>query len=203
MGTLHRRDALKQTAALLGATVAGGATWSLSGCAREPPPEDPPLPSPSFQPEHFTVLQALIVQAVAERIIPEDDRPGATSAGVPAFIERMVHHVYRPDERDRFIAGIAKLYEACLVDHGLPYWACPPDIQTERLHRLAAQAQNSRHEWSQTGAAPFFIQVRELTIQGFCTSEAGATRVMAYTPTPGPFQGCVPLEQIGRAWATG
>ncbi len=48
---------------------------------------------------------------------------------------------------------------------------------------------------------PFFRTMKELTLVGFYTSEAGATRELRHAPVPGRFEGCVPLDQIGRAWA--
>jgi gluconate 2-dehydrogenase gamma chain len=44
--------------------------------------------------------------------------------------------------------------------------------------------------------------MKELTLLGFFTSEAGATKVLQYNQVPGPFKGCVPLTEVGKAWAT-
>jgi len=43
--------------------------------------------------------------------------------------------------------------------------------------------------------------MKELTLVGYYTSEAGAVRELRHAPVPGRFEGCVPLDQIGRAWA--
>ena len=48
----------------------------------------------------------------------------------------------------------------------------------------------------------FFITLRELTTIGYFTSKSGATIALRYDPVPGPYLGCVPLKEIGRAWAT-
>jgi gluconate 2-dehydrogenase gamma chain len=48
---------------------------------------------------------------------------------------------------------------------------------------------------------PFFRTMKELTLVGYYTSEIGATRELRHAPVPGRFEGCVPLDQIGRAWA--
>jgi len=48
----------------------------------------------------------------------------------------------------------------------------------------------------------FFRVLKELTVVGFCTSEAGATKFLKYAANPGPFKGDVPYSQIGKAWAT-
>src|SRR2546428_751816 len=48
---------------------------------------------------------------------------------------------------------------------------------------------------------PFFRTMKELTLVGYYTSEIGATRELRHAPVPGRFEGCVPLDRIGRAWA--
>jgi gluconate 2-dehydrogenase gamma chain len=46
---------------------------------------------------------------------------------------------------------------------------------------------------------PFILQLNEMTLLGFFTSEVGATQVLQYDPVPGPFKGCVPLKEVGKA----
>jgi len=33
-------------------------------------------------------------------------------------------------------------------------------------------------------------------------TEVGADEELIYDPVPGDFQGCIPFEDVGRAWAT-
>ena len=40
-----------------------------------------------------------------------------------------------------------------------------------------------------------------LALLGYYTSEPGATRELQFNPTPGRFEGCVPMSRIGRAWS--
>ena len=49
---------------------------------------------------------------------------------------------------------------------------------------------------------PFVLKVKELVLVGYFTSEPGATQVLQYNPVPGPFKGCVPYAEVGKAWAT-
>ena len=46
------------------------------------------------------------------------------------------------------------------------------------------------------------LVVKELTTLGFFTTEAGATKLLRYDATPGPYRGDIPLSQVGREWAT-
>jgi hypothetical protein len=44
--------------------------------------------------------------------------------------------------------------------------------------------------------------LKELTVLGYCTSETGATRAMAYEKVPGEYRGCIDLKPGQKAWAT-
>jgi hypothetical protein len=46
------------------------------------------------------------------------------------------------------------------------------------------------------------VELKELTLLGFFTSEPGATEVLQYNQVPGPYKGCVPLTEVGKQWAT-
>jgi len=46
--------------------------------------------------------------------------------------------------------------------------------------------------------------MKELTLLGFFSSQAGATQVLQYEAVPGGFQACIPIAQAGngKQWAT-
>ena len=48
---------------------------------------------------------------------------------------------------------------------------------------------------------PFFRQLKELTLAGYYTSEAGATEELQWLAAPGKWTADAPLAEIGRAWA--
>lgn len=50
-------------------------------------------------------------------------------------------------------------------------------------------------------APPFFRQLKELTLAGYYTSEAGATEELQYNAVMGRYDPDVPLSEIGHAWA--
>lgn len=50
-------------------------------------------------------------------------------------------------------------------------------------------------------APPFFRQLKELTLAGYYTSEAGATQELQWLAAPGKWTSDAPLSEIGRAWA--
>jgi gluconate 2-dehydrogenase gamma chain len=190
LSEMQRRRLLELTALATGAL-------SLHGChsARAPLPAER---SPGFDPTLFTREQALCAEDLAEIIIPEGETPGARSAGVAAFIESFVRDVYEEPQQRAFLGALEQLAARALEQHARPFFACTPAEQSALFFALAAESAPS------AGGPPFFFarSFRELCIRGYCSSRLGATRVLQYEPTPGEFQGCVPLASIGKAWAT-
>ena len=48
----------------------------------------------------------------------------------------------------------------------------------------------------------FFRILKDYTVEGYCTSAAGATKGLAYLYIPGSFHGCIPLQPGQKGWAT-
>ncbi len=48
----------------------------------------------------------------------------------------------------------------------------------------------------------YFRMMKELTLWGYFTSEAGATKALRYVAVPGKYEGCIPYKKGDKAWAT-
>ena len=131
------------------------------------------------------LLQTLT--AACERIIPADDTPGATAAGVPAFIDRMLTDWYDPPERTRVMAGIESLDTLGRARHSRAFVACTPAEQDAILLEL-----------DRDGPAHWFGTVKYLTIWGYFTSEVGLVRELGQWPSPGRYDGCAPYSPRPR-----
>ena len=46
--------------------------------------------------------------------------------------------------------------------------------------------------------AGFFRLIRSATILGYFTSEEVGRKVLHYDPVPGRYEGCIPIDQVGR-----
>jgi hypothetical protein len=126
-----------------------------------------------------SMMQTLTV--ACERIIPADDTPGATAAGVPAFIARMLSDWYDPPDRARVIAGIESLDALGRSRHGRGFAACSAAEQDAILLELDRE-----------GPKHWFGTVKYLTIWGYYTSEVGIVRELRTWPSPGRYDGCAP-----------
>ncbi len=171
-----------------------------------------------WTPKALTLEQARILDIAAELIIPATDVPGAREAGVPQFVDRTLATYSTPADAKTLRDGLDRLEADARVAHGAGFAAITPAQRTAVLARhdptvrpaKSAETSIARGD-SETGlsdrngappAAAFFILLRELVTVGYFTSELGATKAVRYDPVPGEYRGCVPLKEIGRAWAT-
>lgn len=100
---IDRRSALRRLSAVLGGVVTAPlASGLLAGC-RTPSGAD----LASYEYATLTSEQADLLAALVDQIIPTTDTPGAAEAGVPQFIDMMLTDWYAPEERDRFVDGLA------------------------------------------------------------------------------------------------
>ena len=200
---MNRREVLERAALVLGYAVTGPTLLGvLNGCKA--------TPELNYKPVFFNEDQARLIGEVAEIILPKTTTPGAKDVGVPSFIDNMLKEVYVQPDQESFIAGLTAFDEEAKKEYGSSFNDCSGEQQKEFVKKQHAKAfeggvDGGSQGWWNTGSGkdkPFILKVKELTILGFFTSQAGATQVLQYDPVPGPFQGCVPLEKVGKAWAT-
>ena len=200
---MNRREAIQRTALALGYAISAPALAGvLNGCKA--------TPELTYKPGFFTDDQALSISELAEIIIPKTSTPGAKEAGVPAFIDSMLKEVYKKEDQDNFLKGLAEFEDEAQKTYGSSFGGCKPEERLElfkKHHDAAITALGTGGPtgwWNTAGGAdkPFVLKVKELTLLGFFTSEPGATQVLQHKAVPGPFQGCVPLAEVGKAWAT-
>jgi hypothetical protein len=125
------------------------------------------------------------VVAAAERIIPATDTPGATDAGVSAFIDRMLADWYPPADRARFLEGLAELDRRARPTHGRDFADCTEGEQHTLLIALDEErAADPDDHW--------FAMLKFLTVWGYCTSEVAQRRTLRAYPLPVRYDGCAP-----------
>lgn len=200
---MNRREAIQRTAMVLGYTVSAPlVTAVLNGCKAKP--------ELTFAPKFLNEDLARLTSALAETIIPRTDTPGAIDAGVPGFIDDLLSTVYSNEQQNTFVEGITTFSKEARTELGKNFEDATPEEQLEFVQKknselLAGGGSAQSEGWWAAGTGkgkPFFLEMKELTLLGFFTSEAGATKVLQYNQVPGPFKGCVPLTEVGKAWAT-
>lgn len=178
MDDISRRRLLKNVAIMTGGALSANVIAGvMSGAfAQDAVIVDNPV---------FTADQLELVAEIAQMIIPDTDTPGARAALVHDYIHAIVGDWYYEDERENFIAGLNAVDRSFMSrdDAG----------RTVILTALDNEESDKK---------TFFAEFKELTLVGYFSSQIGAEEELRYEQYPGPYQGCVPFEQVGRTWAT-
>jgi gluconate 2-dehydrogenase gamma chain len=141
---------------------------------------------------HGVVLDAraaAIVTAAAERIIPATDTPGATEAGVTAFVETMLSGWYAPADRDRLLDGLRELDLRAQSLYTRTFAGCNPAQQTALLATYDDVVSAMRAAQDTNANAHWFAILKYLTVWGYCTSEAGMRQMLGTWPLPMRYDG--------------
>ncbi|TFW18116.1 gluconate 2-dehydrogenase subunit 3 family protein [Duganella callida] len=176
-----RRAALIKLAALTGVAISGDALAALAQAS-----------DPSMAPGLLNGDALALTGVLVDHIIPATDTPGALAVGAHRTISHLLLACGTEAQQRDFLAGLARLD----AQAGQRFAALPASRQVALLHAL------------DDGKAPFgaqdqrfFRQLKSYTLFAYYTSEAGATRELAYLPVPGGFKGNVPVRDTTRTWA--
>jgi len=181
--TIDRREAIRRAALLAGVALAPD--W-LDFVARAQTPATK---------TYLSAAQGPIVSAAAERILPKTDTPGAIDAGVPAFIDRFYGEFMSAADQRLLVNVLDEIEGAAKSAHGASF-ATLTTAQQDTVLRGVATSQQGRDPSS-------FGLLRSVTILGYFTSEPVGRQVLHYDPVPGAYDGCVPIDQVGRRnWTT-
>ena len=181
---IGRREAIRRAALLAGVVLTPNWLMAVDQAAR-----------PAAQGPRLTPAHAAIAGAVADRILPRTDTPGAADVGVGAFIDLLYGEFMSPAERQLLTEGLTAVDTAARTAHGGAFHTLTADRQ-DALLRTIARAEEGNEQG-------FFRLIRSATILGYFTSEQVGRNVLHYDPVPGRYDGCVPIDQVGRRnWHT-
>src|SRR5690349_10214435 len=168
---ITRRDVLK---ALSAGVVAGSVLKVIPAQAAEYAHRmvlQEKAKSGAYQPKFFTAHQYATLCSLCQTIIPPDDHSGgAIEAGAPEFIDLLTSE--NTDYQLTLGGGLMWLDSTCIDRNGKAYLDCTPAQQKEILD-LIAYRKNAVADPSVSQGVEFFAILRNLTADGFFTSEIG------------------------------
>jgi len=113
----------------------------------------------------FTAEEAKTIAALSEQIIPADQDPGATWAGVVNYIDRQLCGSLKRF-RNNYRQGIAGVEESSRLRYGKGFGALDTKNQIELMH-LLENGKAPGESWKRTSSSEFFALLVEHTRQGF------------------------------------
>lgn len=190
---MNRRKAILTGSAAAAGLVAAGGGYKWYRIHRGPDLE-------------FVTQNRALLTALAETIVPGTEVPGARDAGVGDFILKMVLNCTERKEQNRFVDGLKDIQQHCQKEYGRGYEQCAAAEQEAAMLLCEREGRPKAGIVGKVEARllgrSFFSLLKEYTVEGYCTSEPGATKGLAYLYIPGSYKGCLPLQPGQRAWAT-
>jgi hypothetical protein len=178
---LTRREAIMRVSALFGGVALVGQSAWLAGCAT----------GQRAARDLLSESDVVLLDEIADTILPETKTPGAKAAGVGPFIATMVADTYDPGEQRVFLAGLATLERESRTQNGGGFMASSKAQRLALLERLDREAIEYMRRAGPRDRPHYFRMIKELTLLGYFTSEIGCTQAMRYVETPGRFDPCV------------
>jgi gluconate 2-dehydrogenase gamma chain len=148
----------------------------------------------SYTPKFFPAQQYKTLQALCQTIIPADaDSGGAIEAGAPEFIDLLTSE--NPEHQLKLGGGLMWLDAACTDRYDKLYLDCTREQQKEILD-LIAYSKNAQKDPGISQGVEFFAFLREMTADGFFTSEIGI-KYLGYVGNKFvlSFTGCPPVPE--------
>lgn len=184
---INRREAIRRTAWLMGTAVsAPAAAGIMNGCT-------PTRDEPDWEPVFLNEPQVRLCADMAERILPRTDTPGATDVGIDRFIDLMLNECYPKKDQDNFTRGLELVDQLSndLYKDNFPTLDEKHQIKVMENITLTDQEDEKLMAYN---------TIRELTLLGYFTSEAGIKANFNYQPVPGRYEGCVSIKEQDKFW---
>jgi gluconate 2-dehydrogenase gamma chain len=151
-------------------------------------------PAGAYTPKFFSVRDYKTLQALCQTIIPADaDSGGAIEAGAPEFIDLLTSE--NPKFQLKLGGGLMWLDATCTDRYEKTYLECTPAQQKEILD-LIAYRKNAETNPGLSQGVEFFSFLREMTADGFFTSQIGI-KYLGYVGNTYllAFNGCPPVPE--------
>jgi|SRR5690606_31875051 len=147
-----------------------------------------------------------VLDEISEIIIPKTETPGAKEAGVSMYIISIFEFCLTPRDKKTLLYGFNNLEEHCQKQYSSSFVNCSQDRKIAALGSFQDQGAYKNAFVNKVRnrllGKRFFELIKDLTVEGYCSSKLGATCGLAYDHIPGNYIACAPLSPNQRGWAT-
>lgn len=147
-----------------------------------------------------------LITELAEVIIPTTETPGAKEAGVGNYIISVMSKCYDQSQQSAFISGLDDVDDFTKSQFGRLFMDCDASSRYDAVQHFSYSLVESSPLLlkikNKLFGKSFFFMLRELTVEGYCTSQLGSTRALTYDPVPGAYEACISLSEHQTSWAT-
>jgi gluconate 2-dehydrogenase gamma chain len=151
------------------AAVGAGSIYLLPGCS-----------GADSNWRFFTDSEAILVDAIAEQIIPSDEWPGGKNSGVTNFIDKQLVGAFKRYQVV-YRKGLSAIQESCNTTYQKRFEELPREKQTIFLEKMESGLMKES-VWAGGFDKEFFGLIRDHTMQSFYGSQihGGNKNKMSY-----------------------
>ena len=196
---MNRRDALKKSALTFGAAIGAPTLLSLlQACAKQ----DRLTWTPVFLSEE----QAVFMSSFVDFLLPKTATPGGLDVKADIFIDLMYAKAYDEEAQKNVVAEIEKFNADCKATYGDVFAELSPEDKAACFQEHEANSPKfPKNVWG-TAVGPsapvgFYRGLKSTVLFAYFSSEEIGKNVLSYDPIPGPYQGCIPLSEVGKTWS--
>lgn len=196
---MNRRELLKNTAILGGASVLSSSLFSiLQSCQSEP--------RLGWQPVFLNDEQAQLISALVDTILPKTGTPGGLDMKVDLFMDAVFANLYDEIAQKALLSDMGVFNQECHSKYGKSFHEL--DAAQKGAFLKEAEANSPKFNRGVWGTAVgeqkpvgFYRSMKSLAIWAYCTTQEIGSDVLQYDPVPGDYLGCVPLSETKGVWS--
>jgi len=202
---MKRRESLKMLTYSAGGIIATPTLMQLFSACKTQKDEN-------WVPKFLTSEERFVTSHLADLILPSSETMGALDVQVPQFIDLVLHEVSTKTVQEKFKKGATffkssfkkifakEILEGKKEDFSTllnTYFKISSEKQAH-IFKLLENDQVSGKNQELYFIYSYLLFLRRYTLFGYYTSEEVGTEILTYDPTPGFYNGCVPVEQAGN-----
>lgn len=195
---MNRRNALKQTAGVMGAAALAPSLLSLLESCQSKPRE-------GFVPVVLNEQQAMLISDLADTLLPRTDTPGALDLNVDVFIDGFIDTALSNEGQTALLGELDAWNQKCKNKMGSKFSELSQDQKGEFL--MQEEKSSPKFNGSVWGTAVgkqepvgFYRSMKSMMLWAYFSSEHVGKSMLNYDPIPGSYQGCIPLEEVVNTW---
>ncbi|WP_341228011.1 gluconate 2-dehydrogenase subunit 3 family protein [uncultured Arcticibacterium sp.] len=193
---MQRREALKQTA-LFGISTALFPSL-LQSCKEQS--------RLNWQPQFLSVKHAELISSLVDTLLPKTETPGALEMKVDMFIDLVYGKLNGEAGQKEMDKGMDKFDEKCEAEFGDRFADLSQENKVAFLKMEEASSPKFNGSIWGTAAGKqepvgFYRSLKSTALWGYFSSEEIGLNVLTYDPVPGPYQGCIPLSEVGNTYS--
>jgi hypothetical protein len=197
---MNRRDAIKKSALMAGAVLAGPSLLSLlQSCQR--------TDRLSWQPLFLSEDQALFISSFVDTLLPATDTPGGLDVKADIFIDLVFAKTYDNEAQQQVRNDIDQFNADAKEKFGDVFSRLDPENRRRCL--LDHENESGKFRKSVWGTAVgeeeqppgFYRSLKSMALWAYFSSEEVGREILVYDPIPGEYRGCIPLSDVRNSWA--